>query len=229
MSREVIKYKFNRNHVSIYTIRNPEGRSLDWACPRYDTKTTCCRTNIVDPNRTKKQKTGKDYEEIKMESPLGFYYYKRKYFPKFQEVIDKDSYRTINTVSFIDTENVIHILKFYTQYGENKAAGTEDGLRPWEICEGDNAMPDHMLTALWEDVNSFFNEMEAYGIDKVYFTTGYIHSDLKRNYPIYKVKQEVCEYLFGSVKGIRFQTDMEKLIAHGFDPKYSFRKDKEKK
>lgn len=231
MGREVIRYKFNRNHVRIYTIQNPEGSSRWWACPRYDTSTTCCRTNMVDPYLNKKQKTGKDYEEVKMESPLGFYYYKRKYYPKFQDVIDNSSYRSIVTLSFVDTEETIHILTFYTRYGENKSARTEDGLRPWEICEGDNSMPDHMLNALWEEVSSFFKQMEALHIDKVYHTTGgrWMYQDAKRDYPIHSVKQEVCEYLFGSVKGIRFQTDLEKIVAHGFDPKYSFRKDKEKK
>lgn len=30
--------------------------------------------------------------------------------------------------------------------------------------------------------------------------------------------------LFGNEKGIRFQTDSEKIISHGFDLKTSFRK-----
>lgn len=232
MSREVIKYKFNRNHVRIYTIFNPEGSSLWWKFPRYDINTTYRYINKIDPYLVnKRNKEKKDYIEIKKESKLGFYYIKRKYFPKHSNEIDNNSYRTINTVSFSDADGNIHVLNFYTKYGENTAAKTEDGLRPWEICEGDNDMPDHMLHALWDEVNSFFNEMESYKIDKVYHTTvgGWISSNAKRDYDIFKVKKEVYEYLFGSIKGIRFQTDMEKIIAHGFDPKYSFRKDKEKK
>ena len=34
--------------------------------------------------------------------------------------------------------------------------------------------------------------------------------------------------LFGDKNGIRFQTDSEKIMSHGFDLKYSFRKEKEK-
>lgn len=235
MGREIIRYKFNRNHIRIYTIQNPEGTSKWWACPRYDVNSTYKYVNMVDPDAHLKQKQlkkGKTYIEVQKESPLGFHYTQRKYFRNdHHTTIDESSYRTINTLSFVDTDHVIHVLTFYTQYGENKSARTEDGLRPWEICKGDNSMPDHMLQALWEEVNSFFKEMESLNIDKVYFTIGgrWLSSTAKRDHELYGVKKEICEYLFGSIKGIRFQTDMEKIIAHGFDPKYSFRKDKEKK
>ena len=235
MSREVIKYKFNRNHIRIYTIHNPEGTSKWWACPRYDINTTCKHVNTVDPDRYVKQKQlrkGKNYIEIRKESPLGFYYNQRQYFTSYQrEEVDENSYRTINTVSFVDKYGDVHILTFYTRFGENKSAKTEDGFRPWEICKGDNSMPDHMIQDLWEEVSIFFNEMESLAIDKVYFTTmgQWISPNARRDHELFSVKKEVCEYLFGSIKGIRFQTDTEKIIAHGFDPKYSFRKDKEKK
>lgn len=235
MGREIIRYKFNRNHVRIYTIQNPEGTSKWWACPRYDVNSTCKYVNTVDidANLKRKQlKKGKTYIEVQKESPLGFYYTQRKYFGNdYHSTIDESSYRTINTLSFVDKDGLIHILTFYTRFGENKSARTEDGLRPWEICKGDNSMPDHMLQSLWEEVSSFFKEMESLNIDKVYFTMGgqWLSSTAKRDHELYSVKKEVCEYLFGSIKGIRFQTDMEKIISHGFDPKYSFRKDKEKK
>lgn len=230
MSREVIKYKFNRNHIKIYTIQNPERSSMgNWGCPRYDVNTTCRNINVVDPSVLKYIKTNKGYIEVKKESPLGFYYIKKEYYNTSHREVDKSSYRTINTVSYIDKLGIIHILTFYTVYGENKSARTEDGLRPWEICEGDNSMPDHMLQSLLEEVNSFFNEMAALGYNKLYMTCGYIHTDSKKDLDLYNVKKEVFEYLFGSIKGIRFQTDLEKIVSHGFDPKYSFRKEKEKK
>jgi hypothetical protein len=40
------------------------------------------------------------------------------------------------------------------------------------------------------------------------------------------VKDEIYTYLFGNKNGFRLQTDKEKIEAHGFDFKYSFRKDK---
>ena len=226
MNREVIKYKFNRNHVRIYTIHNPERWTISqWGSPRYDTNSTY-RTvkSSYNPNNKRQQ-----YIEEKCVSKLGFYYTKEKYVGgNSNRTIDEYSYRTINTVSFMDNTGDVHIFSFYSRYGENIAARTEDGLRPWEICENDNSMPDHMLKALWEEANTFFIEMEAY--DKnVYSTHGYFHGDTKKDTPIYNVKKEVFEYLFGSIKGIRFQTDLEKIISHGFDPKYSFRKEKEKK
>ncbi|MBQ3415976.1 MAG: hypothetical protein IJH39_11725 [Clostridia bacterium] len=232
MNREVIKYKFNRNHIKIYTVHNPEKWTISqWGCPRYDINTSYHRSNYVNDvwyNTTRKNKN--NYIEERCISKLGFYYTKRTYINNnsSNSKIDESSYRTINTISFRDSSGDIHIFSFYSRYGENSASRTEDGLRPWEICEKDNNMPDHMLTALWKDANDFFAEMEVY--DKnVYFTTGYIGSSTKKDHDLYSVKKEVFEYLFGSIKGIRFQTDMEKIISHGFDPKYSFRKDKEKK
>lgn len=43
-----------------------------------------------------------------------------------------------------------------------------------------------------------------------------------------QLKNMIYTDLFGDKNGIRFQTDSEKIISHGFDLKYSFRKDKEK-
>lgn len=231
MNREVIKYKFNRNHIKIYTIHNPDKWNIhQWGSPRYDVNTSYHKTYNTDTSYIK-PKTDKNYIEERCVSKLGFYYTKRIYIRKNNwnnQIINESSYRTINTISFMDSSGDIHIFSFYSRYGENKASRTEDGLRPWEICEKDNNMPDHMLNALWKDANDFFSEMEAY--DKnVYFTTGSIYGSAKKDHDLYSVKKEVFEYLFGSIKGIRFQTDMEKIISHGFDPKYSFRKDKEKK
>jgi len=231
MNREVIKYKFNRNHIKIYTVHNPEKWTISqWGNPRYDVNTSYHKSNYVNDvwyNTTRKNKN--NYIEERCISKLGFYYTKRTYIHNNRYFeIDESSYRTINTLSFRDRSGDIHIFSFYSRYGENSASRTEDGLRPWEICERDNNMPDHMLTALWKDANDFFTEMEAYD-NKVYFTTGSIYGAAKKDHDLYSVKKDVFEYLFGSIKGIRFQTDMEKIISHGFDPKYSFRKDKEKK
>ena len=231
MERELIKYKFNRNHIKIYTIHNPsKWNAGQWGCSRYDVNTSYHRTNTNEYWYGVKKKSKENYVEEKCVSKLGFYYTKKVYHKNnvTHNSINEDSYRTINTISFKDKSGDIHIFSFYSRYGENKASKTEDGLRPWEICEKDNNMPDHMLDALWHEANSFFAEMEEY--DKyVYSTNGYISTSSNKNYDIYLVKKEVFEYLFGSIKGIRFQTDMEKILSHGFDPKYSFRKEKEKK
>ena len=80
-----------------------------------------------------------------------------------------------------------------------------------------------------------FNLFEENKIDQVMIGTGYgpryyeIYPDKTTYKNIYDVKCTIYKELFGNIKGPRFQTDLEKILAHGFDPKYSFRKDKEKK
>jgi hypothetical protein len=46
---------------------------------------------------------------------------------------------------------------------------------------------------------------------------------------IQHIKNEVYEYLYGNKNGLRVMTDEQKILAHGFDLKTSFRKDKEDK
>ena len=232
MAREVIKYSFNKNHIKIFTVENCEHKNLYPNVPCYDV------IERANPNKTYwDYGMRKKYEDkvtyITKQSPLGFYY-KSKVVQRWEpHRFIESSYRTQNIVTFVDKNDVIHQLAFMTKWGENEAVKTEDGLRPWDICEGDKDFPDKMIQALWEDVNNFFYDMETSGVKKLYKRnhTGYYYENIRSNITIdlYNVKKEVFEYLFGSIKGIRFQTDMEKIISHGFDPKYSFRKDKEKK
>ena len=43
------------------------------------------------------------------------------------------------------------------------------------------------------------------------------------------LRKIIYKEVFGSEKGIRFQTDQEKILSHGFDLKTSFRKQKDGK
>ena len=86
-----------------------------------------------------------------------------------------------------------------------------------------------MLNSLVADLNKFFNNIETNKITTFYKSNGTYRDVSKVNITLYDLKTDVYEYIFGNKKGLRFQTDMEKLISHGFDAKYSFRKDKEEK
>ena len=105
---------------------------------------------------------------------------------------------------------------------------TVDSIRPWEVCPDDKGFSDNMLNSLVSDLNDFFDRMRVAGIDKVCR-----NSDRKfpgyRAYNVSEMQIEVNELMFGNRKGLRFQTDKEKIESHGFDTKYSFRKDKETK
>ena len=63
MNREVIKYKFNRNHIKIYTIHNPDKWNIhQWGSPRYDVNTSYHKTYNTDTSYIK-PKTDKNYIE----------------------------------------------------------------------------------------------------------------------------------------------------------------------
>lgn len=114
-------------------------------------------------------------------------------------------------------------LKYVTSCGENKIGG-EDGLRPWDIYPGDKDFPDSMLNALLKEVELFFiNAKEAKVKEFCYDYASNIAM------PIDSLKRSVYKDLFGNEKGPRFQTNEEKILAHGFDLKTSFRKSKEEK
>ena len=118
--------------------------------------------------------------------------------------------------------HIFYQLKYVTSCGENKIGG-EDGLRPWDIYPGDKDFPDSMVDALIKDVDEFFANAEHAKVKN--FQT-FSNTDSENiNY----VKKSVYKDLFGNEKGPRFQSNEEKILAHGFDLKTSFRKDKEVK
>lgn len=92
--------------------------------------------------------------------------------------------------------------------------------RPWEIVPGDEGLNDNMIQSLLSDVNLMFqfssdNKIKTYS------------NRSNSNLPISELKDMVYMNLFGRKDGIKFQTDSEKIVSHGFDLKESFRKGKE--
>ena len=195
---------FNKNHIRIVRIDNCEN---NYQYYEFNSK---CEDNSYGFNRSKIYDL---YDEVKCVSPLGFYYTKRVYrtqkhfFTKYRELVIKLSTQT-------------YVLTYVKGYN-----GTYIGndIRPWEIYEGEKSMKDHMITSLMNEINKLLD----------------IISENKLQYNPYKednykpsldnLRKIIYKEVFGSEKGIRFQTDQEKILSHGFDLKTSFRKQKDGK
>lgn len=227
MGKEKIRHLFKKNHIEIFKVENPEFPICKW--PAYEHISTTLRSY----SRYRGWGNSKDeYKLVKKESPLGFYYTKKVKVNQFYSDMPEGSgvSRTIVTFPVPGEENTLYQLKYVTQYADNKI-GNESELRPWDIYPGDKDFPDTMLNALVKEVNSFFDLAEAYKIKKFELNPLHHYYSDNRNSKceLNTVKREVFKELFGNEKGPRFQTNEEKILAHGFDLKYSFRKDKEKK
>ena len=221
MSREVKKYKFNKNHIEIFTIENPEIPIPKW--PAFEE--VSANSYSYSHNFGWQQK--EEYKTVKKESKLGFYYYSKVKIHNPGENFSGAISRTIVTFPMPGEKNMYYQIKYVTQYDDNKIGG-EDGLRPWDIYPGDKNFPDNMLEGLIKDVNEFFNIAETC-VSTFYKNHAGPFYNSDKTISFKEVKNKVFTELFGNPNGPRFQTNMEKILAHGFDPKYSFRKDKEKK
>lgn len=220
MAREKIRTLFSKNHIKITKIENP-GKWLgvdDYPKIEYSSTASYGYSHSFYDAYEHEKKT------VKKVSPLGFYYMSEVNVPKKGSNFVGGSDKTIVTYPAPGEKDAYYRLEYVTRYGENKIGG-EDGLRPWDIYPGDKNFPDSMLTALLKEVESFFAIAESMKITE--FKTGIYRNS--NSYNFNTIKNQVYTDLFGNKNGPRFQTDMEKILSHGFDPKYSFRKDKEKK
>lgn len=191
--REKIINIFNKNHITIIKIENLQDKY--------------CYGRIRHPEKGYFQIYSE--KQIKLLSPLGFYYYKKvpqKYNPKLGKLIKLE----------ISNGTIKYILCYYKNDGE-KDIGIE--VRPWELFE-DKPMPEHFIFDLKHCIDNLldFIKFEKISITEEYSFSNSIERDL--NY----VKRMLYKDLFGNENGIRFQTDSEKIISHGFDLKTSFRK-----
>lgn len=225
MAKEKRITKFNKNHITIEEVHNPEYPHIPSDVVIYQ--------DIISWGRQRSWwDSGTTIEHVeRKKSPLGFYYDKVTTEKIYRNDRNKDDIRHWKVVQFKHND-IQYILKFLVSWDENNVQRTEDSLRPWEVAEGDKSLNDNMINSLVTDVANFFNTIENCKISTVY-TTGdsYYLGDKPNQYHggVPRLKDEIYEYLYGHRNGIRFQTDLEKIISHGFDPKYSFRKDKEKK
>lgn len=218
MAREKITHLFNKNHIEIIRIEHPELNSMIPKLPKDEhVSNKTYKYGYIFPWKLEKTK----YKTVKKLSKLGFYYASQVQIKKKGETYNEGTSRRV--ITFPYSNEVYYQLKYVTSCGENKIGG-EDGLRPWDIYPGDKDFPDSMLNALLKEVELFFINAKEAKV-KGFFNYDYSSSSAT---PIDSLKRSVFKDLFGNEKGPRFQTNEEKILAHGFDLKTSFRKDKEK-
>ena len=150
-------------------------------------------------------KTGRRGSELKCISPLGFYYTKSSYYGHndvyYKEVGTREKF----------------IINFDGGYYEISYLRSMNGVsighetRPWDLIG--NGMSDHFIHDLEKVMNGIVEFL-------------YTNKDYQKN-EIEGFKNHVFTSLFGSPDGIKTQTNDGKILSHGFDLKYSFRKRKE--
>lgn len=241
---------FNKNGISIKKIRwnhiTKHGAMIDMTnedpegiLPRVCYICSCIQHYDQTKYETKSQKGAKynkkdecrrRYREIKKESPLGFYYYQREYenpalntassfdylSPKKKQIISKE----IRQVMFAMDPTWCYTITYLVEHNGQKV---DKETRPWDLLDGN--FPDNFMNGLLNQVNGLFDEIES-----VKLATGRYYSSVDRYRPSYnsktprEIRRMVITDLFGDPRGPRFQTNDEKILAHGFDLKTSFRK-----
>lgn len=192
------KIFYSRNGIKYYKMENVD--KIPPKNPRVDSKV---RIHALDQIQQNNKHSHYSYETKKYESKLGFYYYKREYHNSIK--VEKKC-----TIKFFDiqlgsTEYHFEYPIDYTRNGETQKINIE--MRPWDILPGYTGMPDNMIDALVKEANNFIDICEPYNKE---------------------IRKEIMTDLFGYPDGPKIQPNNIKILAHGFDLKTSFRKDKEK-
>lgn len=211
MGRIRQKTLFNKCHITITKEENlPSDESNGAYYYNKEVNTKTVRGSV---------KSYKDeYKKVTKVSPLGFYYETIERTPRIPyhdyDILGRILYYIIE----IKNGTTRYSLKYCHSYGSSNMIGIDK--RPWEIVPGDEGLNDNMVQSLLSDVNIMFqfasdNKIKTYS------------NRSNNNLPISNLKDMVYKDLFGSKDGIKFQTDSEKIVSHGFDLKESFRKGKE--
>ena len=145
---------------------------------------------------------GDRYEIVTRKSPLGFYY-NATVLHKGSAIRSYDIHYVIVTIK---ADNVYAYIKYPVKCHDTEI---DYNSRPWDICIGDKEMKPHFIKALEASINKVF-----------WYAT--IIKTWKRS------KDKVFKDVFGSVDGYTTESNEVKILSHGFDPKVSFRKRKEK-
>ena len=215
MGREKVRYLFNKNHVVISKIENPQ--TPMWGVPiiHYASDGSYGYRHTWDNYEAKER-------IVKKKSPLGFYYKCKERVPRKGSLTKNcGSDKVIITFPAPGEKNTFYEMKYFKRCGEN-CIGGEDGLRPWDVYTGDSDFPDHMLEALVKEANNFFDVLEASKSDGFYEQVSWYSKSDKPRHSVKEAKRLIFKDLFGNEKGPRFQTNDEKILAHGFDLKTSF-------
>jgi len=230
MKRQQTTTLFNKNHIKLVRIDNVKYYYIDRQNILQDKTGTCLYKTSSTSSKTTMERNveGKRIDdkhvEITCESPLGFYYKKEVF------VTEEVTYAQREVVEFeYRYKFTKYILSFFTKYDDNQVLRAEDSLRPWDIVPGDKNFSDRDIEDLKSELDKLFEIIDGNGCKSVKSGQYYYSWQPKMQNPprdLKPIKDEIYTYLFGNKKGFRLQTDKEKIEAHGFDFKYSFRKDK---
>lgn len=210
---EIIKHTFNKNHIEIQTIERPERYYVAEGIGTI----AYIRSNVTYRSCSSYSKKQPRVTYERRVSPLGFYYDHPVY---MDYNTDENNYKPHERmVVTYKKDGIVYRLKFIVEYNGQRVYDKEDSMRPWDLYPGDKDFPDHMLTGLSIELRRFFDN----SIKIKWYNSAGDKTSLS------DIRTRVYKMLFGHPDGPKFQTNEEKILAHGFDPKYSFRKDKEDK
>lgn len=206
MARQKITTLFNKNHITITKTETPGSFYKDGNGIYF------LRSGGYDPYYYRHQRSHFERVSVVKESPLGFYYTKTE--ERLRPSVSSLGRNEVNDIGGyrIVVDNITYKISYVKRSGENEVKLKEDGLRPWQVVSGDGAMPEHLITALKDVLDNIITVAED---NKLKYENGKGAKELRKD--LYRI-------FFGSEKGIRFQTDSEKILSHGFDLKTSFRK-----
>jgi hypothetical protein len=201
---------FNKNHIIVTKTENINV-SEPYAELTYGGKSDT--VYYFDTRARRKPR----YERRRFESPLGFYYWK-------DVIVEPGGNKPSHTKSFFTNEVYLCFKTYkykitYVHTNEGNSIGPE--LRPWEIIDG--SMNDHFVTDLLNLLERLFQEARDSKLQVKRYDT-HEHKYKIDRMTIGELRNKVFTDIFGSPKGIRYQTNEEKILSHGFDLKTSFRK-----
>lgn len=230
---------FNKNHITLEKIELNPVETYFYCGHGYITGNFITKSSIETDARTAKERYGREPKnkkqtrfELKV-SEHGFYYSVPIVEPRV--VRDKSGYRKTSKWIF-HIDDVLYILTFLSTVDE---VTIDKETRPWQLC--DKAMEDHFITDLLtelEKVTELAKEKKLrcyslWDLQQNWRKHGSQPdiSDFKSTSTEYyftndasSTKRTIYEMLFGDPDGPKYQTNEEKILAHGFDLKTSFRK-----
>ena len=248
MARKKTTNLFNKNHISLIKVENDNNdNSIVFHEPSFSSKKNSYgnwkfsqKTQRIDTWVNKavykssssivvRPAVNKRIVE-RLKSPLGFYY------TKVTEP-QREQTQYVSTTKkiwrFYVQNSVTYELIYYTEYNGVKV-GFET--HPWELADN-KSVEDHLITALINDLETIISDTsskERVDEDKLnpkgrwdrenYYSS---HEGIETKRfvgNLIEVKKEIFTDLFGYPDGPKYQTNEEKILAHGFDLKTSFRK-----
>lgn len=220
MPRERITTLFSRNGISITktALQNTKGE------PVYGMSTPVSIESRKDyearMNGSGLFKAKNVLVKKQKQSPLGFYYVYEHYDTVYEiESPTGDNTSDKRNVAYDEVKVMVGHIQYTIKYPYMATKGTtltkiSEDIRPWELTGG--TMPSHFVKDLYEVCEKIFSED--------------VPAKYRSKCGGWASKSLLYRSLFGNADGLPMMyTDEMKIVSHGFDPKMSFRKEKESK